>query len=388
MRSVCCKALLAAGLLALAGAAAAGEPGGEGMTARDIDQTLWASLADVINHGADLYNDGDIAGCYRVFETGLMMARPLLRHRPELQKTIQDGLADAKENPVLWKRAWALRKLLDRVRSEIRPDRGGKRPEGKKPEDKGGGDKEPEEKKTATLSGTVRADGKPLAGGKITLTPAGGSAASGKIGPDGTYEVAGVPAGETKLDIQLSLPPAPRGEMVLAGKVTLRGKPLPGGTIQFFPEKGRAASVPIGADGTYEVKLAPGGRGKLSVQIDIRPGEKKPAEKPPEKEPGDTKPDAKGGKVVSGKVTFKGKPLAGGKIRFVPAKKSAAVEAEIQADGTYEAKGVPVGEARVVIQPSDKSVKLPARYADAKTSGLTYEVKKEGDNYLDIDLND
>jgi hypothetical protein len=382
MGRVCWKALLAAGLLALVGAAAAGQDSrGEGMTAREIDTAVWGSLADVIDHGAELYNDGDIAGCYRAFEAGLMTARPLLRHRPDLQKTIQDGLTDARETAVMWKRAWALRKLLDRVRSEINPRGGGKKGEEKEPEEKRSGDRDSEKK--GTVRGTVSANGKPPAGGKITFTPPEGGA-SGKIGPDGRYEVSGVPAGGGTIDIELSLPGGPGKEMALAGKVTLKGKPVTGGTIQFSPEKGRAATSPIRGDGSFEVKGIPAG-GKASVEIDIRPGEGKP----PEKSPEEKEPDAKGGRVVSGKVTYQKKPLAGGTIVFVPAKKGTPVTATIGEDGTYEVKGVPVGECRVAVRPDEdqaKKLKALARYADPKTSGLTYEVKKEGENILDIHL--
>jgi hypothetical protein len=86
--------------------------------------------------------------------------------------------------------------------------------------------------------------------------------------------------------------------------------------------------------------------------------------------------------TVEGKVTFKGKPLDKGKIAFHP-EKGKPVTADIQKDGTYTAKNVPVGELRISIEAKG----LPKDYADPKKSALRLEIKK-GMNNCDFDLDE
>ena len=59
------------------------------------------SLRDVINRGADLYNQGEPAACYRLYQGSLLTVRPLFDHKPELQKAIADGIASAQREPVV-----------------------------------------------------------------------------------------------------------------------------------------------------------------------------------------------------------------------------------------------------------------------------------------------
>src|SRR5690348_8855991 len=60
---------------------------------------LPAALKDIINHGADLYNSGDRNGCYRLFEGTLLALKAQLANRPDVQKVIEAGLADAASQP-------------------------------------------------------------------------------------------------------------------------------------------------------------------------------------------------------------------------------------------------------------------------------------------------
>jgi hypothetical protein len=86
--------------------------------------------------------------------------------------------------------------------------------------------------------------------------------------------------------------------------------------------------------------------------------------------------------AVEGKVTFKGKPLDKGKIAFHP-EKGKPVTAEIQKDGTYSAKNVPVGEMRITVEAKG----LPKDYADPKKSALRLDIQK-GMNNCDFELKD
>src|SRR5690349_15943662 len=70
----------------------------EGVTS--VESVLFANLKDVINKGVDLYNGGDIPGCYRLFEGTLLTVRPLVKHRPKLVEVIDDRLAAAEKEGV------------------------------------------------------------------------------------------------------------------------------------------------------------------------------------------------------------------------------------------------------------------------------------------------
>jgi hypothetical protein len=56
--------------------------------------------------------------------------------------------------------------------------------------------------------------------------------------------------------------------------------------------------------------------------------------------------------TISGKVTYKDKPLTGGKVVFTT-EKGKAVEGPIDDDGNYTVKGVPTGTARVTVLPNE-----------------------------------
>jgi hypothetical protein len=110
---------------------------------------------------------------------------------------------------------------------------------------------------------------------------------------------------------------------------------------------------------------------------------------------------------VSGKVTYKGKPLVYGTVLFV-GHDGGSVQALIQRDGTYSAPGLAIGEAQVAVNsPNPKIIgamanwkdpkkkppplevpgwfEIPALYGDVGTSKLTYAVKG-GANAFDIEL--
>jgi hypothetical protein len=84
--------------------------------------------------------------------------------------------------------------------------------------------------------------------------------------------------------------------------------------------------------------------------------------------------------TLEGKITFKGEPVAKGKVTIHP-NKGKPVVAQIQKDGTYSAKDVPLGEMRVTVEAKG----LPKKYSDLKTSSLMIQVA-QGKNNFDIDL--
>ena len=114
------------GLLALAIICQAGfadeKTQNEKVDRKALDTALYNTLRDVINKGADMYNNGDMTGCYRLFEGALLTAKPMLDHRPELQNSIAKAMASADGDAVTYRRAFALRAALDKVRAELNPN--------------------------------------------------------------------------------------------------------------------------------------------------------------------------------------------------------------------------------------------------------------------------
>jgi serine/threonine protein kinase len=115
-----------------------------------LDAKVFIALRDVINRGSHLYNDGDPAACYRLYEGSLMTLRPLLDSRPDLQKAIADDLARVERDPTMWRRAFTLRGVLDKIRAAVNPKKDKKpdetlppaKPDDKMPIDKTKADKD------------------------------------------------------------------------------------------------------------------------------------------------------------------------------------------------------------------------------------------------------
>ena len=85
-----------------------------------LDRKIVDSVRAAIAHGAGVYNLGDHAGSCRVFEGALSSLKPLLEHKPELQKEIDrvlaaTGAADAAE------RSYQLRSSLVSVARGLDP---------------------------------------------------------------------------------------------------------------------------------------------------------------------------------------------------------------------------------------------------------------------------
>src|SRR3954469_26045573 len=86
-----------------------------------LDKLLCDALKEMHNKAADLYNAGDHNGCYRLFQGGLLTARPLLAHRPDVQRAIDDGLAAAERQASIPLRARQLHETIEAVRTRLKP---------------------------------------------------------------------------------------------------------------------------------------------------------------------------------------------------------------------------------------------------------------------------
>jgi hypothetical protein len=86
-----------------------------------VERQLYDVLRELHNRGADLYDTGDRAGSYRMFQATLLTARALLAHRPEDQKFIDDGMDAAEKMSTIGSKAYSLHEVIDNLRKRIKP---------------------------------------------------------------------------------------------------------------------------------------------------------------------------------------------------------------------------------------------------------------------------
>lgn len=86
-----------------------------------FDRLVIETLRDVHNRGAALYNDSkDYAGCYRFYEGTIRTIRPLLAHRPTIQKSIDDDLAKLDAMETSREKAFRLHEMIESVRGKLK----------------------------------------------------------------------------------------------------------------------------------------------------------------------------------------------------------------------------------------------------------------------------
>lgn len=86
------------------------------------DQITVNILKDIHNRGAELYNRGDAAACYRMYEGGLVAVRPFLAHHPAVQAVIDGGLADAAGETNVRAQAFRLHEAIEKVRAMLKDE--------------------------------------------------------------------------------------------------------------------------------------------------------------------------------------------------------------------------------------------------------------------------
>ncbi|MGL6097876.1 MAG: hypothetical protein ACRC7O_19000, partial [Fimbriiglobus sp.] len=92
------------------------------VTAADLDRTALNALKDIHNKGADLYNTGDAAGCYRLYQGAVVAVRPFLAHRPKAQGMIDAGLAEVAKSSGIKIQAFRLHEVIEQVRAELKAE--------------------------------------------------------------------------------------------------------------------------------------------------------------------------------------------------------------------------------------------------------------------------
>jgi truncated hemoglobin YjbI len=96
---------------------------GDTLEVAALDRQIFDVLREVHNRGADLHNAGDPVGCYRLYQGSLMTLKPLLAHRPAVQKAIDDALQAAERRPSAG-RALVLHKAIVEARTRLKPAAG------------------------------------------------------------------------------------------------------------------------------------------------------------------------------------------------------------------------------------------------------------------------
>jgi truncated hemoglobin YjbI len=380
-------ALLAAILATGAAAAQDKKPDSKPLDRKTLDESIYQSLRGVIDHGADLYNQGDWNGCYRLWEGSLMSLKPMLDHRPKLQEAIDGGLSKARQDPVQWQRAWALRPVLDKIRADINADYPHKR------------------KREAGEPPFAREESKP----KTLWGRLGGESGVSKI-VDDFFTLA---APDPKIDFSRGGKYKPTPDQVAKMKRELveQVSQASGGPLKYTGPDMKSVHKGMGiteaqfdaaaADlkkALEKYKVAPEDVKQIldavaSYRKEIVEPKKTEAKKREEKKPAEKKEEKKNGKKgdgtsrLEGKITYQGKPLGGGTISLVGSDGlaySGTIDAE---DGTYLLQGMKPGEYKVAVntKANAKIPQVPAKYSDSDKSGLTVNVR-EGKQTFDIAL--
>lgn len=291
-----------------------------------IDRLVDSTLYDVLKIAVPLYNSGEVEGGYRLLEGALMTAKPLLAHRPELQREIDRALnSAARANVEADKRAWILRETIDAVRGDVR----GKAPAVPVTPAKG-----------TTVSGVVTVEAKgPLPGGRVVLYGPGPDFKTypGPVGEGGKYSVDKVPVGEYRIvvaeDAKTAVP-------LEAAYLDVKTTPL-----------ALKVTDPTPVTFNFVVKGAA----------------------------------KKAGGSAQGKITVDGKPLAEAGVVFRTAGQRPGI-AKTGADGTYLVKDLAAGSYRVQVLPGVGGPMLDDKYQSAETTPLKVEVAEDKPTTFDIDL--
>jgi hemoglobin len=362
---------LAAFLILLAGSGQAQDSRAAPLDRKTIDTMVFNSLRDVINRGADLYNSGDWAGCYRLYEGALMATRPLLEHRPDLQTAIRDGLRAAESDSVLYNRAFVLRRVIDKVRVDVNPN-----PKSAvKPEDKGEKKEKKEMKAAVTLWDRL-----------------GGEKGVGSI-IDDVIKAAG---SDPKVDFSRGgqWKPTPADVELLRKHLIQQVSELTGGPLRYEGLDMRESHKGMGiTNAQYDAflddvdKVLRDHNVSRDDMLTIREKMEKyrtdivaPPKKPDGKKSDEVKSDQ--APAVSGKVTHNGKPLTDGTVQL-RGPDGKGYSAKVKADGTYELKGIKAGEYKVTVEGTD----VPKKYSDVKTTPLAVTVSDKAGTY-NLDLTD
>jgi hypothetical protein len=159
-------------------------------TTLDHDRMVLETLKEIHNKGATLYNEGDHGGALRLYQGGLIVAKPLLAHRTKQQTLIEEGLTQIDKASMDAKvKAFRLHEVIEQTREELKAAIKARETPAVAPQPKA-----PE----AAVAGNLLFNGKPANGVTVSLVLVGTTKvlAFGKTGPDGGFNISSsVPVG-------------------------------------------------------------------------------------------------------------------------------------------------------------------------------------------------
>jgi hemoglobin len=388
---------------------------------KGADQKLYDLLRDVINEGADLYNAGDYAGCYHLWQGSLRTLAPFLEHHADWQKSIDAALAEARGTPAMWDRAWVLRRAMDKIRDDIHPPRKGEGAAERLPAPAGPGPA------PATRGPEPRPAGSEPPKAATLWDRLGGEKGVAKVVDD----LCDVASKDPKVDFTRGGRYQPTKDDLAKFKKEMVDwvSSKTGGPFQYTGENMKKAHQGMKiTDAQFDALAADlksvleknGVKGEderavlqavEATRKDIveKKAEEEPEKKPEEKKNGETKSgekkpeEKKNGEdktsegkkaeaTVMGRVVYRGQPLPG--TITLTAKDGTVVSGAIGEDGAYKVEAVKPGAYTVTVKASgDKNkdvratAKIPAKYSDPGKSSLTFNVT-EGKQTFDIELRD
>ncbi len=228
--------LQAAALVVAVGVAAAEEPRRPDAA---FDKLVIDTLRDVHNFGAEFYNRaGDPAATFRIYQGALMTIRPLLGHRPQVQKFIEQSLAEVDQEPTVAHKAYRLHVVIEEVRSQLRKSADA----AKTPAPKAGNPETPKGEKGVPKKEAESPDkthnkeaGLPKKEATVPNKEAKGpakEATPAEAPPPRSVPIRPVPIRpDVPLEPPQPPPPVSSDRPAVSGRVSLRGQPLASGTI-------------------------------------------------------------------------------------------------------------------------------------------------------------
>ena len=253
---------LALGMLLVAAIAIAADQPPVTAWSRDFAVALDSATYQTINDGVALYNNGDTAGCYRLFQGSLRTLVPFLKVSPDYEKQVVASLTKAEKLATDAERALELRKpldiLLEAARRRVAMPAEVVQAPAPKPE-------------AAKPAEPAKAEMKPEAS-----KPAATEVAKTEKPPEPATTPSPKPAETKPAEALTAKPPTPA---VPAGEMAANTKP--------------DSSKPVEVAKAADSKPAEVAKPAQSKPAEIKPADTKPQEMPKtEDKPADTKPDS------------------------------------------------------------------------------------------------
>ncbi len=89
----------------------------------EIDRYSLETLKIIHNRGAELYNAGEHVAAFRLYQGALLSVRSFLKHRPQVQAHIEEGLSQVEESVADDKlKAYRLHEVIEQTRADLKTE--------------------------------------------------------------------------------------------------------------------------------------------------------------------------------------------------------------------------------------------------------------------------